>query len=521
MVVAAWWLYRQAYGTDVPKIRGLPEAPGAVPFYGHLKALGDDHPTVFEKWGKQFNWPVMQARMGAKRVIVLNSYEAAQDWMVRNASATIDRPLFYTFANVVSTSQGMTIGTSPWDESSIQRSAPMLDVEARAVVEDMYAMSGGGQVNIEPSIFFKRAALNLTLEMCYGTRIESIDSPFFRGMLQVVQNVSSFRSTNNNPQDYVPLLRYLPDNGRRQLAREMRETRDGLLDTLLRATEKALKAGNAKACMSEGLLNDSTGSKLTKDEIKSINVSLVSGGFETLSTTSTARMGMLSTPVGQVMQARAYEELMSLYDTVEECYEKVVVEEKSPYLVALVREMLRFYAAIQLLPPRQTMKSFIWNDIAIPAGVTVFQNAQAINHDPSFYGPTASQFIPERWLLTNQASPSGASPSSYAVDYASLPKNTLFPTAPNKPPYHYSFGAGSRACPAVAISNRVLYSIFARLILLMEIKPGTIKAQGDYIGYNQDTTAQTFIPQTYHVSLKKRDGVTDEMLSRLFATTME
>ena len=109
VVAAAWWLYRQAYGTDIPKISGLPEAPGAVPFYGHLKALGDDHPTVFEEWGKQFNWPVMQARMGAKRVIVLNSYEAAQEWMVRNASATIDRPLFYTFANVVSTSQGMCL----------------------------------------------------------------------------------------------------------------------------------------------------------------------------------------------------------------------------------------------------------------------------------------------------------------------------------------------------------------------------------------------------------------------------
>jgi len=109
------------------------------------------------------------------------------------------------------------------------------------------------------------------------------------------------------------------------------------------------------------------------------------------------------------------------------------------------------------------------------------------------------------------------------VNYASLPKTTLFPTAPNKPPYHYSFGAGSRACPAVAISNRVLYSIFARLILLMEIKPGTVEADGritDYVGYNQDTTAQTVIPQTYHVKLRKREGVTDEMLSTLFATTM-
>ena len=28
------------------------------------------------------------------------------EWIVKNATATIDRPLFYTFHNVVSTSQG-------------------------------------------------------------------------------------------------------------------------------------------------------------------------------------------------------------------------------------------------------------------------------------------------------------------------------------------------------------------------------------------------------------------------------
>jgi cytochrome P450 len=42
--------------------------------------------------------------------------------------------------------------------------------------------------------------------------------------------------------------------------------------------------------------------------------------------------------------------------------------------------MLRYFAPIQFLPPRQTTKEFVWNGATIPKGVTVMQNTQAINH---------------------------------------------------------------------------------------------------------------------------------------------
>lgn len=34
--------------TDIPKIKGLFEIPGALPITGHLLELGDDHATVCE-----------------------------------------------------------------------------------------------------------------------------------------------------------------------------------------------------------------------------------------------------------------------------------------------------------------------------------------------------------------------------------------------------------------------------------------------------------------------------------------
>lgn len=106
ILLVCLWLYQQAFETDIGRIKGIPEAPGAVPFYGHLKALGNDHASQFQRWGKENDWEVMQARLGTQRVIVLNSYRAAQEWIVQNQSITIDRPLFWTFANVLSSTQG-------------------------------------------------------------------------------------------------------------------------------------------------------------------------------------------------------------------------------------------------------------------------------------------------------------------------------------------------------------------------------------------------------------------------------
>lgn len=101
-----YFIYVAAYGTDIPHIRGIPEPAGAVPFYGHIKALGDDHPSTLQEWSVKNGWPLLQAKLGNRRIIVLNTFEAAQHFIQKNASATIDRPIFWTFHKMVSNTQG-------------------------------------------------------------------------------------------------------------------------------------------------------------------------------------------------------------------------------------------------------------------------------------------------------------------------------------------------------------------------------------------------------------------------------
>lgn len=105
----------------------------------------------------------------------------------------------------------------------------------------------------------------------------------------------------------------------------------------------------------------------------------MSGGFETVFSTAIVGISVLSTPEGQAMQQKAYDEIMGVYSSAEEAFEKGVSEEKSPYVVAFVRETLRFYPALKLLPARQTFKDFEYDGASIPKGILVYMNAQAIN----------------------------------------------------------------------------------------------------------------------------------------------
>ncbi|KAL5342332.1 cytochrome P450 [Aspergillus crustosus] len=493
----AYLLFNTAFCTDVPKLKGIPELPNAVPFYGHLKALGTDHASAFQEAYKKHNHEVVQAKLGTKRVLVLNSFEAAQEFIVKNASATIDRPLLYTFHGIVSATQGGTIGTSPWNESTkrmrtvagalmtrpaIQRSAPMLDLETSALVDDLFkAAQATGEV--DPRIFFQRLALNFTLMWCYGTRIASAEDPLLHKILHVAHSVSSFRSTNNNIQDYVPFYRYLPRSERTQIAMDDRTTRDLWLNELFQKAVAAITTGKEPTCISAGLIKETEKSsampKLTESEIKSINVSFVSGGFETLATSGLACLGILSTKEGQEMQEKAYDDIITHHGSVKNAWSECLLTEKSPYVVALVREGLRFYAPLPLLNPRQTAKPFTWRGIPIPPGLSVHMNAQSINHDTSAYGPDADIFRPERWLEDDAV----------------------------KPPYQYSFGAGSRMCPAVGISNRILYAAYVRLIVHFRVLASEERAPVvDYVGFNEDPSGQSAIPKRFGVRLVSRDN---------------
>ncbi|KAL4984420.1 phenylacetate 2-hydroxylase [Aspergillus falconensis] len=489
-IAVIYFLIRYFNRTDVPKIKGLPEVPG-VPIFGNLIQLGDQHATVAQKWAKKFG-PVFQVRMGNKRVIFANTFDSVRQLWIKDQSALISRPTFHTFHSVVSSSQGFTIGTSPWDESckrrrkaaatalnrpATQSYMPIIDLESMSSIRELFRDSADGTVDINPTAYFQRFALNTSLTLNYGIRIEgNVNDELLREIVDVERGVSNFRSTSNQWQDYIPLLRIFPKMNRE--AEEFRARRDKYLTYLLDVLKDRIAKGTDKPCITGNILKDPE-AKLNDAEIKSICLTMVSAGLDTVPGNLIMGIAYLASEDGQRIQKRAYDEIMKVYPN-GDAWEKCLLEEKVPYVTALVKETLRFWTVIPICLPRESTKDIVWNGAVIPKGTTFFMNAYAADYDEThFTNPHA--FEPERYLTAS-------------FDGSGTP--------------HYGYGAGSRMCAGSHLANRELFTAYVRLITAFTMHPAK-KAEDrpilDAIDCNAIPTALTTEPKPFKVGFKPRD----------------
>ena len=423
--------------------------------------------------------------------------------LVGHQSAVIDRPTLYTFHGVISSTQGFTIGSSPWDDScknkrkaagaALGRAAlknyyPMFDLESYCILRDLHKDSKFGEVEIGVRPYIQRYALNTTLTLCYGIRMDDVYDNMLREILYVGSAISLLRSASENYQDYVPILRYLPNNEKNRRSKELRKRRDTYLDFLLNKVREMIQKGTDKPCISAAILKDEE-TKLTGVEVSSICLSLVSGGFETIPGTLTSCIGSLATREGQIFQERAYEDIKRYYPDMSEIWSNSFQEEKVPYLNAIVKEAARYYTVSAMSLPRKTVTDVDWNGAIIPAKTMILINAQSANHDVDHFGPDGGVFNPERWLTSDP------------------PNSTGIPSEkPSAGIQHFSFGAGSRACSGQIIASRLIYTALIRILSSYKIVASqTEPPNTDYVDYNQFKTALVAIPRDFKVRLIPRD----------------
>lgn len=314
--------------------------------------------------------------------------------LLGNQNALIDRPKLYTFHGVISRTQGFTIGSSPWDESckkrrkaagtalgrpAVRNYQPMFDLETYCILRDVKKDSRNGERELDIRPYIQRFALNTTLTLCYGIRMDAVYDTLLREILEVGSAISLLRSASENYQDYVPILRYMPNNEKNARSKDLRDRRDAYLNYLLDKVREMIKAGTDKPCISAAIMKDEE-TKLSSVEVSSICLSLVSGGFETIPGTLTSCIGSLSTPEGQIWQDRAYEDIKRHYPDIRDAWTACTTEEKIPYVNSIVKEAGRYYTVSAMSLPRKTVTEVNWNGAIIPPKTMILINAQAGNH---------------------------------------------------------------------------------------------------------------------------------------------
>ncbi len=429
-----------------------------------------------------------------QRIVFANTFDAVKELWINNQSSLISRPQLYTFHSVVSTSQGFTIGTSPWDESckqrrraaatalnrpAVQSYMPIIDLESNVSIRDIATDSKSGSVDLDPRRYFHRFALNTSLTLNYGIRIDgSIDDSLLREIVHVERVVSNFRSTSNNWQDYIPLLRLPLISKQNKSAGQYRARRDAYMTKLLDMLKQRIADGTDKPCITGNILKDPE-AKLNDVEIKSVCLTMVSAGIDTVPGNLIMSLAYLSSPHGQEIQERAHEEILKVYPNDGEAWERCLVEEKVPYVSAFVKETLRFWTVIPISLPRTSVREIKWHDAVIPAGTTFYMNAWAADYDDTHFKDPA-KFIPERFL----DSPDGAGTP------------------------HYGYGAGSRMCAGTHLANRELYTAFLRVFAAFQIVPGKDPKDApvlDALECNSIPTSLTTEPKEFKVGFRVRN----------------
>ncbi|TGO08948.1 hypothetical protein BTUL_0185g00260 [Botrytis tulipae] len=489
IVAAVFFIVRYLNRTDTPKIKNLPEIPG-YPLFGSLLEFGVSHALVAKRLAEKYG-AVFQVRLGNRRIVFVNTFDAVRHFWVTNQSALISRPTLHTFHSVVSTSQGFTIGTSPWDESckqrrkaaatalnrpAVQSYMPIIDLESKVSIRELLDDSKNGQVDIDPISYFQRFALNTSLTLNYGSRLDEVkDRSLLQEICDVERAVSNFRSTSNNWQDYIPLLRLLPKSNAEAI--EYRERRDKYLNFLLNKLKKQIEEGTDNPCITGNIIKDPD-AKLNENELKSICLTMVSAGLDTVPGNLIMGIAYLSSEHGQEIQQRAYEEIMKVYPD-GDAWERCLVEEKVPYVTAFVREVLRFFTVIPICLPRTSIKDIEYNGATVPAGTTFYMNAWAADYDSTHF-KSPQNFSVERYLDNLEG---GGTP-------------------------HYAYGAGSRMCAGSHLANRELFTAFIRLFTAFRIvAPRDPKDRPilDALECNAVKTSLTTDPYPFKVGFKVRD----------------
>jgi len=273
----------------------------------------------------------------------------------------------------------------------------------------------------------------------------------------------------------VPILRLFARTNKE--AEDVRARRDKYMNGLLDMLKQRIANGTDKPCITGSILKDPEAT-VNETEVKSICLSMVSAGLDTVPGNMIMGTAYLSTPHGQEIQRKAYAAITETYGP-DAGWEACLHEEKVPYITALVKEVLRFWSVIPICLPRKSIKEMTWGNTMFPAGTTFYMNAYAGNYDHTHFD-CPGEFLPERYLNVSEG--------------------TGTP--------HFAYGVGTRMCAGSHLANRELYTVFLRTILAFEIVPGKRKEDApilDCLDCNRVMTGLTLDPKDFKIGFRVRD----------------
>lgn len=436
-----------------------PPGPRPLPVLGNALDLPRKNPQEkYRQWRKEYG-EIVHLTAAKQHILIVNTPKASFDLLEKRGKFYSDRP-----ASVMVKMIGLDDTWTLLPYGDTLRSFRKLGRQFMGP----QAISKYQTIQEEESRFFARSILaspaqlrehvnrttsTIMLRLLYGYSPSQELDALSAAAQQLASDAAKMLSASSRILDIIPILRHVPSwfplFSFKRKAEEIGKTYQYVFDEPFEMVKSGL---NKVSCFHSPstslcgtLLEDKKDQAVEGEHLVKmfLGSSYPPGQETTAATLVTFFFLMAKYPEVQV---KAREEILNITGD----HRLPTLADKSAlvYLLAVLKEILRWHAVTPLGVPHRLQEDDIYNGYQIPKGTIVFPNIWEMLHDPERYEDPFA-FKPERFL---NAIPERK--DEYPYD-----------------PFSYVFGFGRRSCPGMHLAENSLLIIIATVLATCVITP--------------------------------------------------
>ncbi|KAJ5930183.1 cytochrome P450 [Penicillium verhagenii] len=460
----------------------LPPGPPGHPLWGHLQVIPKDHPEhQFVKWGKQYNSDVLYFNVLGRKILVVNSVDAAHNLMDKKGANYSDRPRFVLFEVM---GWGVTLTFLRWSprfklhrkllQQSFTQTAckpyrPIQQEEARRAVKAILCKPQDWE------LLLRQFSTAVVLRIGFGIDVKEENDPYVQMAINVEEATGKGGVPGASIVDFFPIFRYLPNISERFStifqplvhARRSKPTIQQLHDAPWDAMESLIRSGTATQ---PSFMLNHFGRYLSNQKLGKVNEATIAdlkgaagaisiaGGNTTWSTVIVCVLNLMMHPEIQAKVQDEIDRVVGL-DNNKDLLRLPNFEDRAhlKYLENVIQEATRWAPLSPLGVPHASLADDTYNGYFIPAGSVVFANAWAMSRDERFYS-SPDDFNPDRYIPCTEVESGKGEP---------------LPEGP--------FGFGRRVCPGQHLALAGVYIVVATLLATMDLRCPVDETSGERI----------------------------------------
>ncbi|CAM6028613.1 unnamed protein product [Sphagnum balticum] len=442
-VIVAWGLYVR-FGSSSGQLfskKKLPPSIPGLPVLGNLLQLMKEKPHhTFTSWAQSYG-PIFSIKVGSIKQVVITSPEIAKEAVITKYDSIATKVLPLGL-KIMAHERNVLVMANYGDDhrflrklvvgnllnaNSQKQNRPIREHAMYSILDTLFSDLKNNKTSdgvIDVREYIVKAVFPFAMSQVWGYMPEKVDCP----EIGVVTKEEIFDACISNPmkafvnidwRDFFPAFKWVPNKTLENKIRAIERQRTLIMKGLVKQQRKSIETEGPTNCYADIVLTQDNGLDDTRMELV-IWDTMFTSSDTTLLTSEWVLFELAKNPLAQ---ARLYEEIVGVTKQ-----ERMVTEDdfpNLPFLNAVVKETLRKYPPVAVLPGRIVDKDVTLAGYDIPKGWQVLVNIFGIHNDPKMW-PNPEKWDPERMLHNDN------------LDMMGLNNLNAMP-----------FGGGKRVCPGI------------------------------------------------------------------------